>query len=121
TTLDNACRERLLRPAAEFNAEIRRIASDTKRQQTMDSTKYTALRARYRKQLAKRPQDLAIMLLTIDKEAANATARSQSLSSRRKTIAVEIRRRATEAISEYRTRRLSDLRADLETRLVKAA
>lgn len=41
-------------------------------------------------------------------------------SNRRKTIAIELRQRATETVNEYRTSRLASLRSDLETRLIKA-
>ncbi|KAF9536009.1 hypothetical protein EC957_000894, partial [Mortierella hygrophila] len=120
-TLDETCRARLLRPAAEYNAEIIRIACETKKQQTTDSAKYARDRARYRKLLVKRPLALATMMSTIDTEVANAAARIRSLSSRRKTIALGIRRRATEAINEYRQRRLVALRVDLEIRLTRKA
>ncbi|KAG0356181.1 hypothetical protein BGX24_006465, partial [Mortierella sp. AD032] len=116
-TLDEACRQRLLRPTADYNAEILRINKDAKKQQTADNTKYGALRTRYQKQLAKRPQDLAAILATIDAQAINAAARIQSLSSHSKTVALGIRRRATEAINEYRLHRLVSLRTDMESRL----
>jgi ribonuclease HI len=56
-----------------------------------------------------------------DTQAANAVARIKSISSRRKTVALGIRRRATEAVNEYRVQRLASLRSDLETRLIKKA
>ena len=59
------------------------------------------------------------MLSAIDTQAANAAARITSLSNRLKIVALGIRRQATEAINEYRLRRLTSLRADLETRQVR--
>ncbi|KAF9536464.1 hypothetical protein EC957_010881 [Mortierella hygrophila] len=48
---------------------------------------------------AKRPQDLAVLLSTIDTQVANATARITALSSLCKAVVLGIRRRATEAIN----------------------
>ncbi|KAF9271009.1 hypothetical protein BGZ88_007004, partial [Linnemannia elongata] len=115
--LDEACRNRLLRPAAEYNAEILRIASETRKKQATENKKFAALKTQYRKQLAKSPQNLVIALSTLDTQAVNAAARIKSLSSRLKTAALRIRRQATEVINEYRLHRLASLRADLETRL----
>ncbi|OAQ22663.1 hypothetical protein K457DRAFT_25875, partial [Linnemannia elongata AG-77] len=119
--LDEACRKRLLRPAAEYNAEILRITNETRKTQTTENKRYATSKAYYRKHLAKSPQNLAIALSTLDTQAANAAARIKSLSSRLKTVALEIRRQATEAINEYRLCRLALLREDLETRLIRKA
>jgi ribonuclease HI len=54
-------------------------------------------------------------------QADNAAARIKSISSRRKTVALGIRRRATEAVNEYRAHRLVSLRSDLEIRLIRKA
>ncbi|KAG0063688.1 hypothetical protein BGZ90_002537, partial [Linnemannia elongata] len=119
--LDETCRKRLLRPAAEYNAEILRITNETRKKQTTENKRYATSKAYYRKQLAKSPQNLAIALSTLDTQAANAAARIKSLSSRLKTVALGIRRQATEAINEYRLCRLALLREDLETRLIRKA
>ncbi|KAF9545511.1 hypothetical protein EC957_010927 [Mortierella hygrophila] len=51
------------------------------------------------KQRAKRLQDLAILLSTIDTQVSNATACITTLFSRCKTVVLGIHRRATEAIN----------------------
>ncbi|OAQ29250.1 hypothetical protein K457DRAFT_1819731 [Linnemannia elongata AG-77] len=111
----------ILRPAAEYNAEILRITNETRKKQTTENKRYATSKAYYRKHLAKSPQNLAIALSTLDTQAANAAARIKSLSSRLKTVALGIRRQATEAINEYRLCRLALLREDLETRLIRKA
>ncbi|KAG9061498.1 hypothetical protein KI688_007076 [Linnemannia hyalina] len=108
-------------PAAEYDAEILRINSGTRKKQSTDNTKYEGLRSRYRSQLARKPQELAAILLMTDTQAANTVARIKSISSRRKTVALGIRRRATEAVNEYRAHRLASLRTDLEIRLTRKA
>ncbi|KAF9109925.1 hypothetical protein BGX30_008190, partial [Mortierella sp. GBA39] len=60
------------------------------------------------KRLAKRPQDLAVILSTIDTQVANATARITTLSGRCKTVILGICCRATEAINITNTANTAD-------------
>ncbi|KAG0249321.1 hypothetical protein BGZ95_007588, partial [Linnemannia exigua] len=117
--LNEVCRQRLLRPAADFVNETRRINNEARKQQATDTSTYNSHRQRY-KRVAKNPQDLVTMLTMIDKQAASATERNTSRSNRCKAAARVILHRATDIVNDYRASRLISLRAELDTRLAKA-
>ncbi|KAF9110047.1 hypothetical protein BGW39_004857, partial [Mortierella sp. 14UC] len=121
SALDETCRERLRRSKVTYDAAIQKATAAKDQQQQQLTNRLKKDRARYHKQLATRPSDLATMMSLVNSEETNALSRMKTSFGRSRNAALVIRRQETEAVNAFRIRRLADLRGALETRLVRAA